>query len=150
MKSAGNTLSKSSVCSNGQCCCANGIAPESNQTSITSFSLVIISPHSGHLIWTSSTYGLWSSIFSSISSIANSFNSFLEPTESVWLHLSHFQIFNGVPQYLFLEIAQSLIFSSQFPNLPSPTWSGYQFTPLLFSTNLSFSLLTSMYHDGFE
>ena len=48
---------------------------------------------------------------------------------------------SGVPQYLSLEIPQSITFSRNFPNLPVLIVSGYQLTLLLFATNSSLSLL---------
>src|SRR5690554_1437202 len=110
----------------------------------------MVPPQSGHLKWMSSTYGLWRSMsIVTWSSIALSISSCLDPTLSRCPQSSHLQIGNGVPQYLFLEIAQSFTFSSQLPNLFSPTNSGNQLTVLLFSTSLSFSFVISIYHDGF-
>lgn len=53
----------------------------------------------------------------------------------------HFHIGSGVPQYLSLEIPQSITFSKNFPNLPVLIVSGYQFTLLLLATNSSLNLL---------
>ena len=44
-------------------------------------------------------------------------------------------VFISAPQYLDLEIAQSLTSASQLPKRFSPTKGGYQFTVLLFSTS---------------
>ena len=57
MKSAGKRASKRSSFSNGAWYWANGIEPESNQTSMTSGTRVIRAPHCGHGKPTSSTYG---------------------------------------------------------------------------------------------
>ena len=108
-------------------------APLSNQQSITSGILVIGLPQTGQVRCTSSTYGLWSSISSVISSCA--FNQFLPATYALQMSAFTSPDRNSVPQYLFLEIAQSLTFSSQLPNLFSPTKSGNQLTVLLLATS---------------
>ena len=67
MKSAGKLSAKAASCSNGKWCWANGIAPESNHTSITSGTRRIGSPHArpvrprraGTGSDTSSTNGRW-------------------------------------------------------------------------------------------
>ena len=56
---------------------------------------------------------------------------------------SFFQIGSGVPQYLFLETAQSLAHLSHFQNLHSRKCFGVQFIFLLFSK--SFSLISSTF-----
>ena len=80
--------------------------------------------------------------------MALSLSSCLEPIHSKWPHLQR-QIGMGVPQYLFLEIAQSFTSSSQLPNLFSPTKSGYQLTELLLSNKFCLSFVISMYQEGF-
>ena len=55
MYCAGKRASKTSWFSNGACSWANGMQPESNQTSMTSGTRVIGASHSGHGKRTSST-----------------------------------------------------------------------------------------------
>ena len=66
----------------------------------------------------------------------------LQLAEQVVRYGNAWVITDGViPQYLSLEIPQSITFSRNFPNLPVLIVSGYQFTLLLFATNSSLSLL---------
>src|SRR5690554_4025083 len=122
--------------------------PLSNQQSTTSCTLVMVPPHCSHFRCTSSTYGLCNSMLSSISSMALSTSSFLEPTLVLWPQSSQIQILRGVPQNLVRDIAQSFKFSSQLPKRPSPTNGGYHSTLLLFSISLSLSFVISIYQLG--
>ena len=54
------------------------------------------------------------------------FNSSIEPIQITSLPSSVLQIGNGIPQNLDLDKFQSLAFSNQFPNLPSPVDFGFQ------------------------
>ena len=74
----------------------------------------------------SSTYGLWTSSSSSteMSFKASFFNSSTEPITFNSPQSGHSQIGIGIPQYLCLEMVQSLALSTQSLNLPWPAHCG--------------------------
>ena len=80
--------------SNGAWRCANGIEPESNQTSMTSGTRRISAPHSAHAHVCSSTYGRCGSGSGLPERSSTSAN---EPTASTW-PFSQRQTGSGVPQ----------------------------------------------------
>src|SRR3989338_10653123 len=88
-----------------------------------------------HLIFTSSIHGLCKS---SGTLPASFLSSSTEPTTTKSLHCLHFQIGNGVPQYLCLVIPLSLRLESQLSKFLEPAKSGTHFMPLLSSRILSF------------
>ena len=92
---------------------ANGIAPESYQTSITSGTRRARSPHEGHTNVIASTYGRCGS--SPVRSRpASSDSSASEPTQVRW-DSAHTHSGSGVPQYLVRDSAQSTLFRSHSP-----------------------------------
>ena len=98
MKSAGNCRANRCSSSHGQWYCAKGIAPESNQTSITSRTRRMRSPHFGHAISTSSTHGRCRSSSPSGSVTARSRSSSMLPIASTASQAPQRQTFSGVPQ----------------------------------------------------
>src|ERR1700742_378151 len=93
---------------------------------------------------TSSTYGRWGSSSltpDSASSSASEPITFRQP----WAQR---QTGSGGPQQRPRDSAQSTLPSSQLPNLPCLTCSGYQVTVSLASSSRSLIWLVAMYHDG--
>ena len=104
---------------------AHAATPESNQTSRTSGILCMVLPHLGHLKVTPSIQGLWVSMPSVYPS--PSLSSSYWPTTFLSPH-SHSQTGMGIPQYLCLEMHQSLAPSTQFLSLVEPAQSGTHLT----------------------
>ena len=115
---------------------AQAATPESNHTSRMSGTLLITPPHLGHLNVTLSIHGLWRSIPSVYPSLPLS--SVTWPMTFLSPHL-HSHTGMGIPQYLCLEMHQSLAPSTQFFSLVEPAQSG---THLTLSISLSIFSLT--------
>src|SRR6202035_5984669 len=96
--------------------CANGIDPESNQTSITSGTRDASSPHDGHGNVTSSTNGRCGSS-PDRSRPARPPSSASDPTQ-VPCADGHSQTGSGVPQYRVRDSAQSTLLRSHSPYRP--------------------------------
>src|SRR5688572_6781786 len=78
--------------------------------------------------------------YTSLKLVAFSLNSSMVPITSTPLHCEHFQIGNGVAQYLFLEIFQSGADSALFLNLPCLICSGIQLIVSFLASNACFVL----------
>src|SRR5215831_589292 len=125
MNCAGNDRRNSASFRSGAPNWANGMAPESNQTSMTSGTRRAAEPQSGHVITTSSTNGRCGSM--PVTSLpARLDSSASEPTQVTW-PAAQVQMGNGVPQYRVRDSAQSTLLRSQSPNLPSLIVGGCQF-----------------------
>src|SRR6185312_6124090 len=127
MNWAGYDASKSASPRHGAPNCANGIEPESYQTSITSGTRRASPSHPGHVNVTESTYGRCGS--SPVSSAS-------EPTQ-VRCDSGHSHRGSGVPQYLVRDSAQSTLFRSHSPYRPYLTVSGYQLVRSFSASSLS-------------
>src|ERR1700722_472795 len=126
--------------------CANGIDPESNQTSITSGTRAAASPQAGHGNATSSTYGRGGSAPDG-SPPASPPSSFGDPTQVTCCD-GHSQSGSGVPQYRVRDSAQSTLLRSHSPYRPCLIVGGCQ---LVFSFSASSCCLTAVvftYQDG--
>src|SRR6266487_496395 len=126
--------------------CANGIEPESYQTSITSGTRRASPSHVGHLNVTESTYGrCGSSPVRSAPASADSSTS--EPTQ-VRCDSGHSHRGSGVPQYRVRDSAQSTLFRSHSPYRPYLTVAGYQLVRSFSSSSLPLIAVVLMYHEG--
>ena len=123
MKSAGQSFSNLSV-SPGKPMVAHDAIAESNQTSNMSSTLLIVPPQEqGKVI--SSTYGLCGSVkFDPALSLRPA----IVPKTSWFSQESHFQTGIGIPQYLCLDMHQSLDSDTKSWNLALPAHSGYHLT----------------------
>src|SRR5215510_772289 len=99
------------------------MAPQSNQTSISSGVRRMVPPHEQENV-TASTDGLWRS--SGSRTFSPSRSSATLPTHFSFLHESQIQTGRGVPQNRSRDSAQSLFSSSQLPKRPAPTSGGTQ------------------------
>src|SRR5580692_3437250 len=116
MNCAGYDSSNSAEFRHGAPNCANGIAPESNHTSMTSGTRLASAPQSGQAITTSSTNGRCGSM--AVTSVpASDDSSASDPTQVAWSE-GQIQTGSGVPQYRVLDSAQSTLLRSQSPYLP--------------------------------
>src|SRR5208283_3401677 len=122
------------------------MAPESNQTSISSGVRFIVPLHFSHINVTGSTDGLCKS--SGCGKFFPCFNSSTLPTHFRCPHFSHTQIGSGVPQYRSRDSAQSLFSSSQLPKRPEPVSAGIQLICLFNSIILGAYFVVLMYHDS--
>src|SRR5260221_4118546 len=77
----------------------------------------------------------------------NSSSSLTLPTTTISSHSEHFQIGSGVPQYLLLDSAQSRLFFSHSPILPSLMCSGIQLTESLFLSSSFLTAVVRKYHE---
>src|SRR5580698_8456338 len=146
MNCAGYAASNAAACRSGAPHCANGIDPESNQTSITSGTRTAGSPHDGHGNSTESTNGRCGSS-PDRSRPTSRESSASEPTQ-VTCSFGHSQTGSGVPQYRVRDRAQSTLLRSHSPYRPSLIVGGCQ---LVFSFSASSSSLIRvvlMYQDG--
>src|SRR6202451_2895199 len=132
MNCAGNADSNEERCRSGAPHCANGIDPESNQTSITSGDRTAGSPHSGQGNVTSSPTGRWGSS-PDRSRPARPPSSASDPTQ-VTCDDGHSHTGSGVPQYLVRDSAQSTLLRSHSPSRPCLIAGGCQ---LVFSFSAS-------------
>src|SRR5229473_7501796 len=146
MNWAGYAPANSSKFRSGAPCWANGIAPESYQTSITSGTRRASTPQSGHANVTASTNGRCGS--SPVRSRpASSDSSASEPT-GVTCDAEHTHSGSGVPQYLVRDRAQSTLFRSHSPYRPVLTVAGYQLVRSFSASSLSLIAVVRMNHDG--
>ena len=122
---------------------AHEATPESNQTSRTSGILCMVFPHFGQVNVTLSIHGLWVSIPSVYPE--PSLSSSYCPTTFLAPH-SHSQTGMGMPQYLCLEMHQSLAPSTQFLSLVAPAQSGTHLTLSISASIWSFTSGTDMNH----
>ena len=77
-----------------------------------------------------------------------SFSSAMEPMDIFSPQSGQVQMLSGVPQYLFLESAQSWTFSSQSPKRLSPRDFGIQLIFLLFAMRRSRTAVILMNQDS--
>src|SRR5258708_23501459 len=127
MNWAGYDASNSARPDHGAPNCANGIEPESYQTSITSGTRRASPSHVGHVNVTESTYGRCGS--SPVRSRpASSDSSASEPTQ-VRCDSEHSHRVSGLPQYRVRASAQPTLFRSHSPYRPYSTVAGYQVVP---------------------
>src|SRR5215470_17501170 len=146
MNWAGYDASNSACPRHGAPNCANGIEPESYQTSITSGTRWARSPHSGQANVISSTNGRCGSR-SVRSRPASSASSASAPT-GVTCDDGHTHSGSGVPQYLVRDSAQSTLFRSHSPYRPYLTVAGYQFVRSFSASSLSLAAVVLMNHEG--
>src|SRR5579871_4743153 len=125
---------------------ANGIDPESNQTSITSGARTVLSPHSGQGNVTSSTYGRCGSS-ADRSRPARPPSSSRDPTQVTCCD-GHSQTGSGVPQYRVLDSAQSTLLRSHSPYRPCLMVGGCQLVFSFSASSWSFTRVVLMYQDG--
>ena len=146
MNRAGYSASNSGIPRSGAPCWANGIAPESYQTSITSGTRRARSAHTGQGKLTASTNGRCGS--SPVRSRpARSDSSDSEPTQVTWPS-AHSHRGSGVPQYRVLDSAQSTLLRSHSPYRPCLTVPGYQFVFSFSASSLSLIAVVLMNHEG--
>ena len=146
MNCAGYAPANSSKFRSGAPCWANGIAPESYQTSITSGTRRARSSQTGQANVISSTNGRCGSspVRSRPASVDSSES---EPTQ-VTCSSGHTHSGSGVPQYRVRDSAQSTLLRSHSPYRPSLTVAGYQFVRSFCSSSLSLIAVVRMYHEG--
>src|SRR6266446_1126088 len=145
MNCAGYAAVNSSVPRSGAPYCANGIAPESYQTSITSGTRRASPSHDGQPNVTASTNGrCGSSLVRSAPESSDSSAS--EPTQ-VRCESGHTHRGSGVPQYLVRDSAQSTLFRSHSPYRPYLTVAGYQLVRSFSASSLSLIAVVLMYHE---
>src|SRR5450756_1866832 len=126
--------------------CANGIDPESNQTSITSGTRDASSPHDGHGNVMSSTYGRGGSSPDS-SRPARPLSSESDPTQ-VTCSDGHFHSGSGVPQYLVRDSDQSTLLRSHSPYRPVLIVGGCQLVFSFSASSSSLMRVVLMYQEG--
>src|SRR5436305_3533006 len=146
MNWAGYDASNSARPRHGEPNCANGIEPESYQTSITSGARRASPSHDGHMSVISSTNGRCGSSLAR-SRPASVDSSASEPTQ-VRCDSAHTHSGSGVPQYLVRDSAQSTLFRSHSPYRPVLIVAGYQFVRSFSASSLSLTAVVLMYHDG--
>jgi hypothetical protein len=113
MNWAGYEASNSASFCHGALNWANGIEPESYQTSITSGTRRASPSQLGHAIVTESTYGRCGS--SPVRSLPASADSSASEPMQVRCDSGHSHSGSGVPQYLVRDSAQSTLFRSHSP-----------------------------------
>src|ERR1700689_1852703 len=149
MNCAGYEAENSSAFRSGAPCWANGIAPESYQTSITSGTRrANPSPPSqdGQVNVIPSTNGRCGS--SPVRSApASSDSSASEPTQ-VTCDCAHTHSGSGVPQYRVRDSAQSTLLRSHSPYRPCLTVAGHQFVCSFCSSSRSLIAVVLMYQEG--
>src|ERR1700733_8359283 len=126
--------------------CANGIEPESNQTSMTSGTRVAESPHAGQGKTTSSTKGRCGSS-ADRSWPARRPGSARDPTH-VTCDVGHSHSGSGVPQYRVRDSAQSTLLRSHSPYRPFLIVGGCQLVFSFSASNWSLIRVVLMYQDG--
>src|ERR1700722_10673247 len=146
MNCAGYAASNDGRLRSGAPHCANGIDPESNQTSITSGSRAADSPHSGQGNVTSSTNGRCGAS-PDRSRPASPPSSARDPTQVTCCD-GHSQIGSGVPQYRVLDSAQSTLLRSPSPYRPCLIVGGCQLVFSFSASSCSLTWVVLMYQDG--
>src|ERR1700691_1857239 len=146
MNCAGKAPSNDDRFRNGAPHCANGIDPESNQTSTTSGTRDASSPQDGQGNVMSSTYGRCGSS-PDRSRPASPDSSASEPTQ-VRCSSGHSHSGSGVPQNLVRDSAQSTLFRSHSPYRPSLIVGGCQLVFSFSASSLSLIEVVLMYQDG--
>src|SRR6266568_5330743 len=138
--------------SNSDCPCqgapnwANGIEPESYQTSITSGTRRARPSHEGQANVISSTNGRCGS--SLVRSAPESPDSSASDPTQVRCDSEQTHSGSGVPQYLVRDSAQSTLFRSHSPYRPPLTVAGYQFVRSFSASSLSLIAVVLMNHEG--
>src|SRR6266700_1118847 len=148
MNCAGYAAVNSPAPRSGAPYCANGIAPESYQTSITSGTRRASPSHEGQPNATSSTNGRCGS--SPVRSRPASPDSSASEPTGVTCDSAHTHSGSGVPQYLVRDSAQSTLFRSHSPYRPYLTVAGYQLVRSFSASSVSLIAVVLMYHEETE
>src|SRR5258708_1391929 len=146
MNCAGYAAANDSASRHGAPCWPNGIAPASNQASITSGTREATSPHDGHGNVTASTYGRCGS--SDDRSRPASVPRAASDGTHVMCPAAHSHTGRGAPQYRVRDSAQSTLPRSHEPYRPSLIPGGCQRVTAFSASSASLTAVVRMNHEG--